>query len=427
MESILPNRPSVMSVIKTISFVILVTISFSVTMYLFIQFSDKIIEKVFFGCLAFAVEGSKIFALVSGMSMFTLKKYGSFAVRITIYGFLAILSILASYGFTLSSIQGTQDIVATSEYTNTALKDRIAEIDKQAAILEKRQADMPSDFVTASNQITKQLNQLASERADLVRQIVATPVKKEVAKSVFQLIAESLGMTSKRFEFLLLILLSIMVETCVVFTSPKAVHEFTAGKREPPQEPSQPITVSPIPAAAPVAQTIEASVVDSMRLQSKIELHRPPEKPTERIEMVEPEPPKQIEAPSAVVPTVVVSAVPTVLPSMVAEEALKQIAKKPQPMVANQMRFGGKTAADKMKFEKFLKALFNENTSYLNDVKTAATTAGIEEAVAMFYLKRMMETKSSKGYPLVEFRNKNYYPYYSQDIILRVMTQLIGK
>jgi hypothetical protein len=418
------SRLNVMSVIKTVSFIILVTISFSVTMYLFIQFSDKIIEKIFFGCLAFAVEGSKIFALVSAMSVFTLKKFGSFAIRITIYCFLAILSIIASYGFTLSSIQGTQDVVAVADYTNAALKSRIDTIDKQVAILEKRQTDMPPDFVTASNNITKQLNQLATERTELVAKIAATPIKKEVAKSVFQLIAETLGMTSKRFEFMLLVLLSIMVETCVVFTSPKAVHEFTSGIKEPIKEPENPIEApKQTPTPAPVHASIEASILDSMRMQSVIELHRP-EKPVPQIGMTESEP-QQIETQTSAAPS---SVVPVILPSMTSTaEQPRQMVKRPiQTMVANQMRFGGKTAADKVKFEKFVKSLFIENVNYLNDVKVAAKLAGLEEIVAMSYFNKMLATKSSKGYPLIELRGKNYYPYYAQDIILKVMTQVMS-
>ena len=409
-------KTNIISVIKNISFVVLTTISLAVTVYLFTQLSGNPLEQFIFGCLAFAIEGTKIFSLVTGFQNLVAKKYAGFIVRMLVYVFLASLSIFASYGFSLSTVQGTVEVIARTDTVVADYDKQIAQIDQQIETTLKKQADTPYGWIGLHQTLRDDLERLRKEREDLSKRKEDEQKKTETvstaAKNVFDLIGDNFGIEPKRVKFTMLLLLAFMVEVCIVFTSPKLniLDKKKKLLRKGNMDVKQIGTfrknrVAPIPEIlAKPSPVPQVEVV-------------PVEEPAPEVQLIESKKDRD-EAPKK---KIVLDNIQSTKPATVIEvsEELSE------PQEIGLMKFGGTTKEEKIRFESFVKALFNSGSKSLRDVKDAAEEAGISSEVAIQYFKKLTAARGSKGYPLVEFRNKNYYSYYPLDQILKIMTEVM--
>ena len=216
-----------LSIIKNVSFVVLSLISISLSVYLFIQFSSYPIESILFGALAIAFEGSKLYALVDGHADWLARKTKAAVIKISMYTLLALLSVVASYGFSLGALQRADLDPATARVTHQeqSLERQISEIDGQIANFQNQQARLPDGWVTAAQRLQDSIDDLVERRTDLYDTLYSLEQPDfDLASNAFILIGRSVGISGEMVMFVLLIVLSFSIELCIVFTSPTIEH-----------------------------------------------------------------------------------------------------------------------------------------------------------------------------------------------------------
>jgi len=221
------GKTPLLSIIKVISFIVLSAISISLSVYLFLQFSTHPVERILFGALAVAFEGSKLYALVDGHKEWVEKKFIPALTKLTMYVMLAALSVIASYGFSLGALQRAELDPGASRAVHQAeaIERQIDEIDGQISNFQRQQADLPEGWVTAAQRLQESIDQLVERRTSLYDDLYEIEEPDfDLASNAFILIGRSIGMEGEMVMFILLIVLAFAIELCIVFTSPSVDH-----------------------------------------------------------------------------------------------------------------------------------------------------------------------------------------------------------
>lgn len=75
--------------------------------------------------------------------------------------------------------------------------------------------------------------------------------------------------------------------------------------------------------------------------------------------------------------------------------------------------------------EKFIHALFSNGTKpFLKDKREAAREAGMAIIEATELFSQLAKIRGSKGYPLIEFRNSQWYPNFTSEVIIAYLIKL---
>lgn len=209
---------------KSVSHLILMFLCIALSINLFIQFSHDLLIKLLFALFASALEVVKIWTLMKAKFHFSeklLKKILIGVAHFTIYLGLAVVSILASLGFTLSSIQQQSFIISTHNIERDALNNDLFAIEKQIQSKLDQQANLPYDYITASDRFTQQIKDLQDQRQQIIDKINALPDNTQAIKSsdMFTLLGEPLGISGKSVMFYMMLLLVILLEFTIAITS----------------------------------------------------------------------------------------------------------------------------------------------------------------------------------------------------------------
>jgi len=230
-------------IVKYLAFIALSGVSMVLSYNMFSQLSQVPIEAVLLSVVAIAIESLKIFSLVRGNTLYQVNLKTQALRSWSMYTVLAILAVLASYGFTLTVVNRGIEAAEQSpiQFEIEANRDEVELIEEQLSNLDRqieaaveRQEDTPYDFVTAWTNITEQVNQLEEQRGELVQRQMALnqeygELRTELARArvetrstanMFRLMAESFGIPETVLMLALLLTIAILIELGIVSTSP---------------------------------------------------------------------------------------------------------------------------------------------------------------------------------------------------------------
>lgn len=228
---------------KYLAFIALSGVSMLLSYNMFSQLSSVPVESALLSVVAIAIEALKIFSLVRGNTLNQLKLKTQAIRAYSMYAILALLAVLASYGYTLTVVDrgiraaGQSDTQIEIEANRDELEiveEQIDNLDRQIETAVQRQEDTPFDFITAWRNITDQINQLEDQKAEFVTRRLElnreysdlrTALSREQTETrstvnMFRLMAESFGVTETFLMLVLLLSIAILIELGIISTSP---------------------------------------------------------------------------------------------------------------------------------------------------------------------------------------------------------------
>lgn len=273
--------------LKYIAFICFSVVSLLLSLNMFYQLSDTTLERQILIAVAISIEFLKIYELVRANTLYYMRKKFLAFKAYMLYGVLAILSVSASYGFTLSVVQRSVqkvEITSTSVSLDAKLEEK-ARLDADLKRLDTEIADYTARIATADREasdwnaklaaaiaqnmdasstqykaIVTQVNRADANRTSISRAATSaiatltasrtktndklTAITAEIGAlsvtrnteeqavtssvTMFALMAEALkplfkGITEVSLRLYLLLIISILVEAGIISTSPSLV------------------------------------------------------------------------------------------------------------------------------------------------------------------------------------------------------------
>ena len=261
--------------IRNITFWILAILSGFLSVNMFFQLGTTPLEKAVFVLVTVALEGLKIFTIINANINWDSGKRLRGATRYFAYVFIAIISVVASLGYTLTTInrinaaakvssnaaliqsyddqvvyykglkKANEDTITANtkalrtlgdEYNKT-LPTLIEQKDKDkltaAYFATKKKIEDANATLQAKNDdyFTKQLDNETKSRDARLKDTESATYQK-TSDSMFKLIGDRIGMTEQATMFLILIVISINIEVGIVFTAPHPTLDKKKKKRK---------------------------------------------------------------------------------------------------------------------------------------------------------------------------------------------------
>lgn len=218
---------------KNISHFILVFLSILLSVNLFIQFSDFLYIQILFSLMAIALELIKLFILMKSKSYF---KEGGFKndlvgiIQFLVYLGLAFISVIASLGFTLVSIE-EQSIQFESRrnISNFRIESIQNEIEfnlEQIRIIQNNARDLEFSAVERVAQANEQVRAIQEENRNLINLIeelreenIEVIEERLTSKDMFVLLGDLISISGKDAMFYMMLVLVILLEVAIAITS----------------------------------------------------------------------------------------------------------------------------------------------------------------------------------------------------------------
>lgn len=260
--------------IRNITFIILAVLSGFLSVNMFFQLGTTPLEKGVFVLVTIALEGLKIFTIINANVNWDEGKKVKGLTRYIAYAFIAIISIVASLGYTLTTINRVNESAKVS--SNSALissyedqanyykglkkanEDTIAaNVEALKTLLTEYNKTLPTlveqkdkDKLTAAyfankkkledantalqvknnDYFQKQIDNETKAR-DLKQKDVESTTFQQTSDSMFKLIGDRIGMTEQSTMFLILIIISIDIEVGIIFTAPHPTLDVKKKKK----------------------------------------------------------------------------------------------------------------------------------------------------------------------------------------------------
>ena len=229
------------------SFIFLATISSYFTYNLAFELGNTLVEKTALIAGSLAIELIKLFALVHANNLLGSKRKYRTQKMMTLYGtygFVAFYSLLASFGYALSTVDRiteTATIVSVNESVNVDKQNLDVlnrSIDETYAGIKVKQAmiaSLPNDNV---NRRLSLLNTIRNDQATLENysqkrtEIQASISKKQQTeqaervvkkKTMYEVIGQTIGVKARWVAFSILFIFALSIELGIFITSP---HNF---------------------------------------------------------------------------------------------------------------------------------------------------------------------------------------------------------
>lgn len=174
---------------KKVSHWILFVLCMLLSINLFVQFSNQLWQQILFALLAFAFELMKLYVLILAKDKFSqfvdhIKKKLKDKISLVLMGFsqfviylgFALISILASIGFTLTNIQEQTFIASTDNEKIVTIEIEMKQLDRKIELIEKQietkteqMTSIESSRGTQSSGFTGQIDALMQEQNQLFR------------------------------------------------------------------------------------------------------------------------------------------------------------------------------------------------------------------------------------------------------------------
>jgi hypothetical protein len=233
---------------KYIAFIGFTGISAILSVNMFMRLSGQPVEQFALVSVAVTLEFFKIFSIVRGNTLWRLKLKTQAARAYGMYTILAIVAIMASYGFTLTVINRNITIndsatitlqIANSEATQKQYAASLKTMDQSIKANQDRLAVLPPDFTSAAQSLNNTLAKLQASIADVQAQLSAEQTNEITLKnqalqatklsttttSMFKLMAQGFkwlipSIDENSLMLFLLLLISLIIELGIISTSP---------------------------------------------------------------------------------------------------------------------------------------------------------------------------------------------------------------
>jgi hypothetical protein len=272
--------------IKYSAFALLTVVSMYLSINMFISLGADIPGKVILALVALGLESTKVFSLlrveyVMHLAHKTRREFiGALAPSLAVYLLLAALSIVASIGFTQVTVDRQVEtsravFISASEDFSFEIKSReqtLSAVDSQLAALTNQMQNLGTsnpDYVSSNLRISSAINELQAARTVVISEIEALRRQQRTANTdallstqqnvygMFLLMGNAIGLDEKQVMLYLLLLVSVLIEVSMVYTSPalkidaEEIHELH--RKATPLPNTRTFTYS-----APVAKQFEA-------------------------------------------------------------------------------------------------------------------------------------------------------------------------
>lgn len=220
---------------RKISHIILVILSMILSVNLFIQFSDYVLIQILFATLAVSLELLKLYLLVLAKSNFLQrdwKKEFVASFQFLVYGGLAFISIIASLGFTLVSIEEQSLNFETRQEVSSFRIDHIVnQIDinnRQIEIIQENATRLEFSAVERNELANIQVKNIQSQNENLITRLEAlrnlqsetVSIETHLTSSdMFTLLGETINLEGKDTMFYMMLLFVILLEIAIAITS----------------------------------------------------------------------------------------------------------------------------------------------------------------------------------------------------------------
>ncbi len=233
---------------KYLAFIGFSVVSILLSVNMFYRLSSQPLEQAVLVAVAITFEFFKIFSIVRGNTLWRLKLKFQATRAYSLYTILALVSIMASYGFTLTVINRgieAQSVSAVSiqiEASQKAQKSYQATLDSYAELIRTntdRLKTLPPDFVTAAKSLTDSIAKIQAQSAALQAQLTNEQAHEAELRiqsasaaaaatssvSMFKLMASGLiwlfpKVTESSLMLTLLLIISVLIEIGIISSSP---------------------------------------------------------------------------------------------------------------------------------------------------------------------------------------------------------------
>lgn len=235
-------------IFKYLAFFGFTAISAILSVNMFSRLSNQPVERFALITVAITLEFFKIFSIVRGNTLWRLKLRAQATRAYAMYTILALVAIMASYGFTLTVVNrniqiSNTSIVQTQIENSRSIQSQYVETLKsvEASIQanQARLAALPVDFTSAAQSLNTTIAKLQAQQADIQAKIAAEKANEatlsaqalEATKtattttSMFKLMADGFkwlvpALDENSLMLFLLLLISIIIELGIISTSP---------------------------------------------------------------------------------------------------------------------------------------------------------------------------------------------------------------
>ncbi len=207
----------------------------------------QLVSRILLVVVGLSLETVKVFALLrieylvsQGVKFFKGIGQGQFRTSILIYTALALLSLTASFGFILVTVDQQVQVSRVTfvgvteniDFQIENLEDSLIFLTPQIESMQNQMAGLPADYITAAQRLNETITELQEERVNLISDI--TLLKTERSRVIretnasaetnvygmFFLLGDPFGLTETQVMYILLALASILIEAGMIFTSP---------------------------------------------------------------------------------------------------------------------------------------------------------------------------------------------------------------
>jgi hypothetical protein len=216
---------------KVTAHLILVILSIFLSVNLFIQFSNRLFVQILFGSMAVALEAIKVYLLILSKTEWMVEGKRLFVVpKFIVYVGLAGISLLASVGFTLVSIEEqSQESVVGSQYVDRRIDLLEAEYQSNMAqieIIQSNAKDLDYAAVERSEIASEQVRVLQSANRDIMDEIQGFYEEKYREETIdissndmFTLLGETIDIDGIDMRFYLMLFFVLFLEVSIAITA----------------------------------------------------------------------------------------------------------------------------------------------------------------------------------------------------------------
>jgi len=250
--------------VKYGAFILLAIVSAYLSVNMFVSLGADNLGKAVLGVVAIALESTKVFSLLRIEYTMHMRKSNTLIrlpwASMLIYTTLALLSVVASLGFTLVTVDKqvesskTAFVSVAEDYTFEIEQKKVslAQVDAQILTMQSQMGDINADYASGLVKMSDAATKLSENRDALIAEISALNGKQRAAVAavsqssennvygMFVLMGNFLGgMSEKQVMTFLLLLVSILIEVSMLYTSPtitirpEEAHEVLKAKAAP--------------------------------------------------------------------------------------------------------------------------------------------------------------------------------------------------
>ena len=232
-----------MRYVKYGAFILLAIVSAYLSVNMFVSLGADNLGKAVLGVVAIALESTKVFSLLRIEYTMHMRKSNTLIrlpwASMLIYTTLALLSVVASLGFTLVTVDKqvesskTAFVSVAEDYTFEIEQKKVslAQVDAQILTMQSQMGDINADYASGLVKMSDAATKLSENRDALIAEISALNGKQRAAVAavsqssennvygMFVLMGNFLGgMSEKQVMTFLLLLVSILIEVSMLYT-----------------------------------------------------------------------------------------------------------------------------------------------------------------------------------------------------------------